>query len=150
MDTRQRWNTALVIVALASAMHLDWHMARPATHHLSLGWRFHWLLAVPVFALTAWFVLQTAPRRPLLSSVTIIGLASVLAAVVEPAWEYWVDGAPFEWAFGWMRLAPFIAFLIAGIATHAAVLAVARRIADLKVRATFGGTGRAGSRSAGL
>ena len=127
MDTRQRWNTVLVTVALASAMHLDWHAARPVVHHWSLGWRWHWLLAVPVFALTAWFVQRTAPQRSITASAVIIGAASVLAAVVEPAWEYWVDGATFEWTFGRMRLVPFIAFLATGIVTHAAVLAVAAR-----------------------
>jgi hypothetical protein len=126
MDSRQRWNTVLVTIALATAMHLDWHAARPAMHHLSLGWRFHWLLAVPAFALTAWFVRQTAPRRLVAASVGIIGVASVLAGIVEPAWEYWIDGATFEWTFGLMRLVPFVAFLAVGIATHIGVLVVAR------------------------
>jgi hypothetical protein len=122
-----------MIVALASAMHLDWHIARPATHHLSLGWRFHWVLALPVFALTAWFVLRTAPQRLGGTSIAIIGAAAVLAAIVEPAWEYWIDGATFEWTFGWMRLAPFITFLIAGVVTHVVVIVAARRLVTRRV-----------------
>jgi hypothetical protein len=120
-------NAGLVTVALASAIHLDWHVARPAVHHLSLGWRWHWVLAIPVFALTAWYVRRAWPGRRLAASLTIVGIASVLAAVVEPAWEYWIDGASFEWAFGRTRLAAFGAFLGAGAITHAALVVLTGR-----------------------
>jgi hypothetical protein len=119
-------NDGLVTLALATAMHLDWHAARPAMHHLSLGWRWHWLLAVPVFALTAWYVLRAWPARRMAASVAIIGIASVLAVLVEPAWEYWIDGATFDWAFGPLRLTAFGAFLTAGIVTYATILGLAR------------------------
>jgi hypothetical protein len=119
-------STALVTLGLATAMHLDWHVARPVVHHLSLGWRWHWLLAVPVFALTAWYVLQAWFARPWRGSLTIIGFASILAAVVEPAWELVVDGASIDWAFGPQRLGIFAAFLATGVGTHAAVVALGR------------------------
>src|SRR5687767_8217142 len=120
-------NAALVTLALATAMHLDWHAARPVEHHLSLGWRWHWLLAVPSFALTAWYVQRAWPGRLLGASFTILGTASLLAAGVEPAWEYWVDGASLEWTFGRLRLAAFAAFLATGLVAYAAVMALARR-----------------------
>jgi hypothetical protein len=121
-------SAGLVTIGLAMAMHLDWHAARPAAHHLSLGWEWHWLLAMPVFALTAWYVLRAWPERALAASVTIFGVASILATVVEPAWEHWT-GATFEWAFGRTRLATFGAFLATGAITHAALawLALKRR-----------------------
>ena len=117
----------LVTLGLATAMHVDWHAARPAVHHLSLGWRWHWLLAVPVFALTAWYVLRAWPERLVAASVAIVGIASVLAAVVEPAWEYWIDGATLEWAFGRARLTAFAAFVAVGSLTYATVLTLTRR-----------------------
>ena len=119
-------NTGLVTLGLATAMHLDWHAARPVVHHLSLGWRWHWLLAVPVFALTAWYVLRAWPGRSIGASLIIVGIASVLAAVVEPLWEYW-DGATAEWAFGALRLAAFGTFAAAGVLTHATILILARK-----------------------
>ena len=120
-------NFGLVSLALASAMHLDWHAARPVVHHLSLGWQWHWLLAVPVGALTAWYVARVWPTRLVATSLGILAIASVLAAAVEPAWEYWVDGASYEWAFGSSRLAAFVMFVAAGTVTHAIVVIMATR-----------------------
>lgn len=122
-----RLTALLVTLALATAMHLDWHAARPTVHHLSLGLSWHWLLAIPVFALTAWYVARVWPEHTLGASVAIIGIASVLAALAEPLYELWVDRAPMDWAFGPLRLTSFAAFLAAGIVTHVAVLALLRR-----------------------
>jgi hypothetical protein len=119
-------NFGLVSLALASAMHLDWHAARPAVHHLSLGWPWHWLLAVPAGALTAWYVTRAWPPRPVAASLGLLGIATVLAAVVEPAWEYWLDGASYEWAFGSSRLAALAMFVAVGTVTHVIVMIVAR------------------------
>ena len=121
MTARRRVSAALVTLGLAAALHLDWHVARPAAHHLSLGWAWHWLLAVPVFALTAWYVLRAWPERVVGASVVIIGVAVLLAAVVEPAWEVWT-GAPVGWAFGRARLVAFGAFLAAGMISHVTVV----------------------------
>ena len=115
---------ALVTLALATAMHLDWHLARPVHHRLSLGWSGHWLLAVPAFALVAWYVQRTRPANRLGASVGIILVASVLAAIVEPAWEYWIDGASWDWAFGPARLTAFLLYLAVGVVTQIATLAL--------------------------
>jgi hypothetical protein len=120
-------NFGLVSLALASAMHVDWHVARPAVHHLSLGWPWHWLLAVPAGALTAWYVMRAWPARPAAMSLAILGIASLLAAVVEPAWEYWLTGASYEWAFGSSRLAAFAMFVAVGTVAHLIVMIGARR-----------------------
>ena len=69
---------SLVTLGLATAMHLDWHVARPAVHHLSLGWRWHWLLAVPVFAVLAWYVRRAWPDRPFGPSAVILIVAIFL------------------------------------------------------------------------
>jgi len=124
---RRRMVTAtLVTLGLATMMHLDWHSARPAEHHLSLGWTYHWLLAVPSFALTAWYVLRVWPDAVKRASLSIILIASVLAAIVEPAWEYWGSGE-WEWAFGARRLSAFFAFLTMGLVTYIGIVATVRR-----------------------
>jgi hypothetical protein len=124
---RRRILTAtLVTLALATMMHLDWHSARPAEHHLSLGWTYHWLLAVPSFALTACYVLRVWPEAVTRASLWIILIASVLAAIVEPAWEYWESGDR-EWAFGARRQSAFFAFLTMGLVTYIGVVMTVRR-----------------------
>ena len=60
----RRISLALVTLGFAAAVHLDWHASRPVTHHLSLGWSWHWLLAIPVGVLTALYVQRVwADRR---------------------------------------------------------------------------------------
>ena len=111
----------LVIFGLATAMHLDWHAARPAEHHLSLGWTWHWLLGVPVGVLTAWYGARAWAARPAMGSIVIFVLASVLAGIVEPYWEL-RTGATFDWAFGPERLSTFAAFLVTTVIAHVTVL----------------------------
>jgi hypothetical protein len=116
----------LVIVAVASAMHLDWHFARPAHHQLSLGLAQHWLFAIPVFAFTGWYVSRFWPAQIVQASAVIIGGAAVVAQVIEPLYEL-IDGATFEWAFGAPRQIAFASFTSVGILTHAATVLLLRR-----------------------
>ena len=72
-------SATLVTVALATAIHLDWHVARPTVHHLSLGLPAHWLLAIPVFGLVAWYVVLAWPSNVLPASIAILAGAIILA-----------------------------------------------------------------------
>jgi hypothetical protein len=119
--------TGLVLLALATAIHLDWHVARPTTHHLSLGLSWHWALAIPVFALAAWYVSRRHAPGAAKASAIIIGGAILLGAIIEPAWEYWLGGATFDWAWGPHRTHAALVFVITGIAAYAGVLYVLRR-----------------------
>ena len=120
-------STALVTLAVATAIHLDWHVARPAHHRLSLGLPAHWLLAIPVFGLVAWYVMRAWPGKVLPISIVIPGSAIVLAGVVEPAGEYFLSGASAEWAFGLPRFIALAAFVGTGLVAYAIVLATFRR-----------------------
>src|SRR5262245_46148731 len=60
--------TSVAILLLGSAIHADWHFARPAHHRLSLDLSWHWLLAIPVFALAAYYVASRKPANPLATS----------------------------------------------------------------------------------
>jgi len=48
-------------IVLAVAIHVDWHVARPHHHRLSLDWDYHWLLGVAVFAAAAAYVVYRWP-----------------------------------------------------------------------------------------
>jgi len=118
---------ALVSFLLALAIHTDWHVARPEHHRLSLGLSWHWLLAMPVFAVVAWYVRRAWPERVGQASLWIIGAAVMLGGVIEPAWEYFVDDAPFDWAFGRARTLVLLSFLCTGVVTYMTVLVLSRR-----------------------
>jgi len=85
----RRLLSAVLVVALAGAVHLDWHLARPARHHprVSLGWDQHWLFAVVAFAAVGWLVARAWPERPWRPGAWIAALALLLAQGVEPASE---------------------------------------------------------------
>jgi hypothetical protein len=121
------FNAALATLAVAAATHLDWHAARPTVHHLSLGLSWHWLLAVPVFALTAWYVSRAWPTQLVAASAAILGIGLFLGGVVEPAWEYWIDGSEFDWAFGPARNIAALQFTATGLVTYGLLLLVAGR-----------------------
>ena len=120
-------SAVLVSLALATAVHLDFHAARPTTHHLSLGLPWHWLLAIPVFALVARYVARVWPARVTRASIWILGAAIVAGGVLEPAWEYFVDDAGWDWAFGPTRNMALATFVTTGVVTYVAVLALLRR-----------------------
>lgn len=120
-------SATLVTLALATAIHLDWHIARPAHHHLSLGLPGHWILAIPVFGLVAWYVARVWPSTVLTTSTVILGIAILLAGLIEPAWEYFLTGASFEWAFGSERNMALCMFVGTGLVAYLAVLSFFRR-----------------------
>ena len=126
MLRRNVWSV-LVSIALATAIHLDWHIARPTTHHLSLGLSWHWLLAIPVFALVAWYVSRAWPAAVGRASVGIVGFGILSGGVLEPVWEYCFADATFEWAFGMRRNTILATFVGMGLVTYVAVLAFMRR-----------------------
>lgn len=117
----------LISLALAAAIHTDWHLARPTTHHLSLGLSWHWLLAASVFGLVAWYVARAWPSHVLRASLWIVGGAVLLAGIVEPAWEYFFGGATFDWAFGPTRTMALGTFVCTGVVTYIAVLVSVER-----------------------
>ena len=123
----RRVSLALVTLGFAAAVHFDWHTARPTTHHLSLGWSWHWLVAVPVGALTAWYVRRVWADRRAFAGVVILGAGAFLGGVVEPAWEYCFEGATREWAFGAIRNIAFASFVATAITAHAVTLLLLRR-----------------------
>ncbi len=82
-----RLRYAGLVLALASAIHIDWHLARPAHHRLSLDWSQHWIFAIVVFAIVGWLIARWWPHAPGRTAAGIVGMALVLAQIVEPVLE---------------------------------------------------------------
>ena len=73
----------------------------------------------PVFALAAYWVARQKPRNPVKASALLLGAATLLGAVLEPAWEYFIGHAPYEWAFGPERTWGAVAYVATGVMAYA-------------------------------
>ena len=76
-----------LVLVLAATVHIDWHLARPAHHRLSLGWDQHWLFAALAFGLVGWIVARSWPAEAWRLGGLIATLGIMLAQVVEPMAE---------------------------------------------------------------
>lgn len=74
-------------LVLATVLHIDWHVARPAHHRLSLEWPFHWVITALAFAVAGWWIgRQQTPAKWRIASIVFV-VAVVLAQGVEPFME---------------------------------------------------------------
>ena len=77
----------LLTAFLAVAIHVDWHLARPTHHRLSLGWSQHWIFAVIAFAIVGWVIARNWPRAPAPVAMIVVGSSILLAQLIEPMIE---------------------------------------------------------------
>ena len=125
MSRRHIW-AGLVSLGVAAAIHTDWHFARPEHHRLSLGLQWHWLLAIPVFALVAWYVARAWPTKVRQASIAILTGGILVGAILEPAYEYFLGGATFDWAFGALRNTAAATYVCTGVVSYLVTLALIR------------------------
>jgi ACR3 family arsenite efflux pump ArsB len=87
----QRWRSLAIGMILATVIHLDWHMARPAHYHLGgrlgLGWSYHWVCSALVFAVVGWFIARRWPENRWRIGGTSLLVGVILGQVVEPMLE---------------------------------------------------------------
>jgi hypothetical protein len=97
----------LLSVLLAAALHLDWHLARPAHHRLSLGWSGHWLATAVFFAITGWIIARAWPGARWSLGPAVFFAAVILAQLVEPVLEVLFDQGRLGYAVEPARWAAF-------------------------------------------
>lgn len=80
---------AMVILSLAlmAMLHLDWHLARPAHHRLSLDWSYHWIATALVFGFAGYDIARRWPRIKRKVGAIVFLAAVILAQFVEPVLE---------------------------------------------------------------
>lgn len=83
----RRHRYAGLVLALAAVIHVDWHLARPVHHRLSLGWANHWIFAMVAFAIVGCLIARGWPNAPGRAAAGIVALAVILAQGVEPVLE---------------------------------------------------------------
>ncbi|HJU68434.1 MAG TPA: hypothetical protein VJ650_09300 [Gemmatimonadaceae bacterium] len=117
---------AALVLGLAAVIHIDWHLARPVHHRLSLGWTDHWIFAVAAFAIVGCLIARGWPDAPARAAAGIVGLAVLLAQGVEPVLEV----AFYDHQLGYPddpgRWGAFALCLAAGLPALVATLVVCR------------------------
>jgi hypothetical protein len=108
----------IMSLLLGAALHVDWHLARPLHHRLSLAWENHWALTAGIFAIVGCVIARLWPAQRFRLGAVVFVSAAVIAQVVEPFLEVLIydhrlgyDVEPARWAvFGKSLLASAIAY----------------------------------------
>ena len=122
----RRLRYSALILLLASTVHVDWHLARPAHHRLSLAWPHHWIFAAAVFAIVGWLIARWWPDAPARAAAGVVALALVLAQIVEPVLEVLVYDHRFGYPFDPGRWTVFAVCIGAGLPALIAALILCR------------------------
>ena len=109
---------------LGLSIHLDWHLARHEHDGRSLGWDAHWLLAIPIFALAAWFIARRwpPPDNPWRPAALTVALGILLGQVIEPLAEIIHYHATLAEELEPARLTAFAEFTVTGLVTMGLML----------------------------
>ena len=79
--------TFLLALVLGAAIHLDFHLARPTHHRLSLGWPYHWIVAAAIFAAVGWVIARRWPEQRWRMGIAVFVVGVFLGQGVEPVLE---------------------------------------------------------------
>src|SRR5918997_775149 len=123
----RRLGTVSLALLLAAGIHVDWHLARPLHHRLSLEWQHHWIFAVLLFGCVASLVaLRWPPAEHRRMGVWVLALGLVLAQLVEPTLTlaYYEQRLAYEVEPERWRV--FFECLAAGLPTYVFTLAAIR------------------------
>lgn len=119
-----RHSAVVLSLLLGAGLHLDWHLARPLHHRLSLGWSHHWAITAGIFAVAACVIARFWPaQRWRMGAIVFVG-GALIAQVVEPVLEVLI----YEGRFGYdVEAARWVAFgksLLASAVAYVSALAL--------------------------
>ena len=81
----RRFGVVPLALLLAVGLHVDWHLARPLHHRLSLAWQHHWIFAALLFAtVAALLALRWPPPARWRAGAWVLAIGLVAAHVIEP------------------------------------------------------------------
>jgi hypothetical protein len=126
MTSMRRLHFPGLVLLLAAAIHVDWHLARPAHHRLSLAWQEHWLFAAIMFAIAGWLIARRWPDAPGRIAASVVGLAVLVAQVIEPVLEVLLYDHRFGYPTDPGRWTAFVVCLGAGLPALVAALLLCR------------------------
>lgn len=122
MSTSARPSPKLIswpfILAIAVLVHVDWHFARPQHHRLSLEWANHWIFAMLFFGAAGRYAAYRWHPRGWAPPLINVGIALVLAQIVEPVLESAYYDHRFAYNVDATRWHAFLLALAAGIPAY--------------------------------
>ena len=117
-----RTPTVILSLLLAIVLHIDWHLARPLHHRLSLEWSHHWIGTAAVFLIVGCVIARRWPEHAWRMAITVFLAAAVLAQLVEPTLEVLFyegrlgyDGEPARWVAFWKAISAGAVALVLGL-----------------------------------
>lgn len=113
-------------LAVAAIVHVDWHLARPLHHRLSLHWSQHWLFAAIGFAIVGWLLARSEDEHPLRAGVWTLSLGFLLAQGLEPVIEVVLNQHRLGYQHDDGRWTVFFVCIAVGIPSFAAALWLCR------------------------
>jgi hypothetical protein len=125
-----RHSAVLLSLLLGAGLHVDWHLARPLHHRLSLDWSHHWVITSALFAVVGCIIARYWPNQRWRLGAVVFVSAALLAQVVEPVLEALI----YEQRLGYdVEVARWIGFgksILAGAIAYVAalVLCVPKRL----------------------
>ena len=128
MSFRSSFSLPLALL-LGLSIHVDWHLARHEHDGRSLGWDAHCLVAIPIFALAAWYLARRwpPPANPWRPAALSVALGILLGQVIEPLAEIIHYQATLADELEPARLTAFAAFTVTGLVTMGLALAALTR-----------------------
>ena len=92
-------------------LHVDWHLARPLHHRLSLAWDNHWALTAAVFGVVGCVIAQRWPAMRWKMGAAVFIAAVLIAQGLEPMLEVLLyhnrlgyPDEPERWAVFWRTM----------------------------------------------
>lgn len=118
----RRLSIAALCLVLTIGIHVDWHLARPAHHRLSLDWPQHWLFAAALFAAVGWAIARGWPGERWRVGGQVLLCAVLAAQVLEPLGEALFYEGRFGYTVEPERWRVFWVCLAAGVPAYALAL----------------------------
>ena len=117
----------IMSLVLGAMLHVDWHLARPLHHRLSLDWTYHWAVTAGIFAIVGCIIARMWPdQRWRLGAVVFIG-AALFAQAVEPVLEALIYDHRFGYDVELARWSAFGRSVFASAIAYASALALCAR-----------------------
>ena len=119
-----RLTSIAAVLAITVVIHVDFHLARPATHHWSFGLWWHWVSCMVVFGAAGAYIARRWPAERWRATATNLVAGLIGGQVIEPLLENIPFGGGIAWHVSPERWNAFFLCAAAGIATMVAVVAL--------------------------